>query len=125
MISENSENAMENYEKSLMDIAIESWRFSRVFARLVNKLDAGESGRYANQLRYFVKKVEENLHAVGLTLVNVEGQHFDPGMAASALNIGDFGPDDFLIVDQMVEPIIMGASGLKKQGTIMLRKAQL
>jgi hypothetical protein len=125
MISDNSNNTMEIYEKSLMDIAIESWRFSRVFVRLVSKLDAGESGRYANQLRYFMKKVEENLDAVGLTLVNVEGQPFDPGMAASALNIGDFGPDDALIVDQMVEPIIMGASGLKKQGTIMLRKAHL
>jgi len=32
-------------ERSLIDIAIESWRFSRLFARVVNKLDAGEAGR--------------------------------------------------------------------------------
>jgi len=68
--------------------------------------------------------VEENLAANGLTLVNVEGQMFDPGMAASALNIGDLGPEEVLMVDQMVEPIIMGPEGLKKQGTVMLRKAQ-
>lgn len=111
-------------EDSLIDIAVESWRFSRLFARVMNKLDAGEAGRYVNQLRYFQKKVEENLDAVGLKLVNVEGQPFDAGMAASALNIGDFGPDDTLFVDQMVEPIIMGPTGLKKQGTVMLRKAQ-
>ena len=43
-------------------------------------------------------------------------------MAASAINIGDFEPDDVLLVDQMVEPIIMGAEGLRKQGTVMLRK---
>lgn len=115
-------NPSDQLERSLIDIAVESWRFSRLFARVVNKLDAGEAGRYLNQLRYFQKKVEESLDATGLKLVNVEGQPFDPGMAASALNIGDFGPDDALLVDQMVEPIIMGPEGLKKQGTVMLRK---
>lgn len=109
-------------EQSLIDIAVESWRFSRLFSRMVNKLDAGEASRYVNQLRYFQKKVTESLDSSGLKLVNVEGQPFDPGMAASALNIGDFGPDDQLLVDQMVEPIIMGSEGLKKQGTVMLRK---
>jgi hypothetical protein len=64
-----------------------------------------------NQIRYFQKKVEESLDSNGLKLVNVEGQPFDPGMAASALNLGDFGPDDVLLVDQMLEPIIMGPKG--------------
>jgi hypothetical protein len=114
--------ANEQLECSLIEIAVESWRFSRLFARVVNKLDAGESGRYVNQLRYFQKKVEESLEASGLSLVNVEGKPFETGMAASALNIGDFGPDDELLVDQMVEPIIMGRDGLRKQGTVMLRK---
>lgn len=109
-------------ERSLIDIAVESWRFSRLFARVVNKLDAGEAGRYVNQLRYFQKKVEDSLDASGLKLVNVEGQPFDPGMAVSALNIGDFDPDDQLLVDQMVEPIIMGPEGLRRQGTVMLRE---
>mgnify|MGYP003663365109 CR=1 FL=1 len=109
-------------EQSLIDVAVESWRFARLFSRVVNKLDAGEATRYVNQLRYFQKKVEESLEASGLKIVNVEGQPFDPGIAASALNIGDFGPDDELLVDQMVEPIIMGPEGLRKQGTVMLRK---
>lgn len=123
MTTDNNQNN-EQLERSLIDIAVESWRFSRLFARVVNKLDAGEGARYVNQLRYFQKKVEDSLDESGLKLVNVEGQLFDPGMAASALNIGDFGPDDHLLVDQMVEPIIMGLEGLKKQGTVMLRKAE-
>ena len=45
-------------------------------------------------------------------------------MAASALNVGDFGPEDLLLVDQMVEPIIMGPTGLRKEGTVMLRRVQ-
>src|SRR3546814_5055509 len=84
----------EQMEQSLIDIAVESWRFSRLFGKVVSKLDAGESGRYVNQLRYFQKKLEESLDSSGLRLVNVEGQHYDAGMAASALNLGDFGPDD-------------------------------
>lgn len=112
----------EQLERALIDMAVESWRFARLFGRLVSKLDAGEGARYVNQLRYFQKKLEDSLEASGMKIVNVEGQPFDPGMAASAINIGDFGPDDVLLVDQMVEPIIMGAEGLRKQGTVMLRK---
>ena len=110
-------------EQSLIDIAVESWLFSRLFGKVVSKLDVGESTRYLNQLRYFQKKVEENLDSNGLNLVNVEGQPYDAGMAASALNLGDFGPDDVLHVDQMLEPIIMSTNGLRKQGTVMLRKS--
>ena len=117
-------NSREQLEQSLIDIAVESWRFSRLFGKIVNKLDAGESGRYVNQLRYFQKKVEEGLEANGLKLVNVEGHPYDAGMAAAALNLGDFGPDDVLLVDQMVEPIIMGQAGLRKEGTVMLRKVE-
>lgn len=116
--------AGEQLERSLIDIAVEGWRFSRLFARVVSKMDAGEGSRYVNQIRYFQKKVEEQLDASGLKLVNVEGHQFDPGMAASALNIGDFGPEDILVVEQMIEPIIMGPEGLRKQGTVMLKKVQ-
>ena len=115
-------HSSDRIEKSLIDIAVESWRLSRLFNRLITKLDAGESNRYVNQLRYFQNKLEESLDAAGLRLVNVEGHMFDPGMAASALNIGDFGPHDTLQVEQMLEPIIMGPAGLKKQGTVILRK---
>lgn len=120
----NESDTVDLLERSLIEIAVESWKFSRVFARVVNKLDAGEASRYVSQLRYFQKRVEQNLDAAGLKLVNVEGHPFDPGMAASPLNIADFGPEDPLLVDQMVEPIIMGPDGLKKQGTVMLRKVQ-
>ena len=123
-MSADDNSSTDQIERSLIEIAVESWKFSRIFARVVNKLDAGEAGRYVNQLRYFQKKVEQNLDAAGLKLVNVEGHVFDPGMAASPLNIEDFGPEDALLVDQMVEPIIMGPDGLKKPGTVMLRKVQ-
>ena len=122
-MSDDAQRA-EQLEQSLMDVAIESWRFMRLFGKVIGKLDAGESARYVSQVRYFQRKVEDAMESSGLKLVSVEGQPYDPGVAAAALNLGDFGPDDELMVDQMIEPIVMGPNGLRKEGTIMLRKVQ-
>jgi hypothetical protein len=110
--------------KALIDVSVESWRFAKVFGRLLEKLDAGEAPRYANQARYFLKKIDDGLNAFGLRIVTLEGQAYDPGMAVTALNIADFGPDDFLVVDQMVEPVVMGPAGLVRGGIVMLEKAE-
>ena len=115
---------MEAHTETIINMAIESWRFSRVFDRLLIKLDAGEQKRYKSQLRWFIKKIEESLEQVNLRIVNVEGQPFDPGMAATPLNIEDFDSEDSLIVDQMLEPIIMGKDGLVKMGTVILRRIE-
>lgn len=113
---------MEAHTEAIINMAIESWRFSRLFDRLLIKLDAGEQKRYKSQLRWFIKKMEESLEQVNLRIVNVEGHPFDPGMAATPLNIEDFDSEDSLIVDQMLEPIIMGKDGLVKRGTVILRR---
>ena len=108
--------------KALIDVSIEGWRFARIFGRLLAKLDAGEGPRHASQARYFLKKIDDGLQAFGLRMVSLEGQLYDPGMAVSALNIADFGPDDHLVVDQMVEPVIMGPDGLVRGGTVLLAR---
>ena len=125
------EGAMDNQvdkpielQSVVIDLAVEGWRFGRLFLRVASKLDAGDAGRYLNQLRYFVKRLEDDLELVGLRLVNLEGHLYDSGMAVTALNIGDFGPDDQLVVDQMVEPIIMGLDGLRRAGIVLLKKVE-
>jgi hypothetical protein len=117
-----AEESAEKYRSALIDAAVEGWRFSRLFSRLISKLDAGEGSRYLSQQRYFQKKISESLEDVGLKLVNVEGQVYDPGIAATALNLEDFAPHDVLMVEQMVEPIIMDANGLCRSGTVMLMR---
>lgn len=110
-------------ERSVVDLAIESWRFQKLFARVLAKLDAGESLRFVNQHRYFIKRIEECLTDAGFKLVNIEGQAYEPGAAVTALNVGDFRPEDELVVDQMIEPVVMSKSGLHRAGTVILRKA--
>jgi hypothetical protein len=108
----------------LLDLALEGWRFQRLFLQALTKLDAGETARFASQHRYFVRRVEECLAAAGLRFVTLEGEPYVTGTAAHALNLAEFGPDDDLIVDQMLEPIVMNASGLLRQGTVLLRKVE-
>ena len=116
---------IEGIREAVISMAVESWRFSRVFERLLTKLDAGEQKRYKNQFRWFLKKVDEALEQANLRIENVEEQRFDPGMAATPLNIEEFDAKDDLMVDQMLEPIIMGEKGLVKTGTVILRKVGL
>ena len=112
-------------ESILIDVVLESWRFAKAFERAIKKLDAGQSSRFANQYNYFIKRLKEDLGKANLNLVDASGQAFEPGMAVSALNIEDFDAEDTLLIDQMVEPIIMGPDGLRRTGTVMLRKIEL
>lgn len=123
-MDEGARSSSETLMKSLLDVAVESWRFGRLFDRLLLKLDAGEQGRYRSQFRWFQRRLEDSLTDAGLRIVNVEGQSFDPGMAATPMNIDEFAPGDTLIVDQMLEPIIMGADGVVRTGTVTLRRAE-
>lgn len=124
MAEESSSLAGSSREETLLNLAIESWRFGRVFSRVLARLDVTESARFASQLRYFQKRVDESLSTMGMRLVNLEGQLFDPGIAASALNLADFNPDDKLVVEQMIEPIVMGPDGLVRPGTVLLGKLE-
>lgn len=123
--SEQTTTPPEAMRDAVIVMAVEAWRFGRVFDRLLTKLDAGEQNRYKNQFRWFIKKVEEALEQAELRIVNVEGHPFDPGMAATPLNIEEFDASDVLIVDQMLEPIITGKEGLVRSGTVILRKVEL
>ena len=88
------------------------------------KLDESEQRRHQSQLRWFQKKVEESLSEVGMRIVSIEGHAFDPGMAATPLNLEEFEAHDALVVDQMLEPIVMGPTGVVRAGTVTLKKAE-
>ena len=121
MESEDS-NPTGNLRQPFLDLAVDSWRFGKLFLRVLDKLDPTEASRYANQLRYFHKRLADSLELAGLWVVSLEGQPYDVGMAASPLNIEDFATDDVLIVEQMVEPLLMGHHGVVKPGTVLLKR---
>ena len=109
-------------EELLIGLAVESWRLCRMFQKSIDLRDIKSAGRQSNQVRYFHRKLEDLLAPLDLRIVDLEGQPYHPGMAATALNAADFDADDELIVDQMMEPVVMGANGVRRTGTMMLRK---
>jgi len=119
----NANESANDLRQPLIEIVIESWRLAKLFHRVLNKLDATEANRYFNQVRYFQKRIDDTLALTGLRLVSLEGHRYDPGMAVTPLNIADFGPDDILFVEQMMEPILMGEDGIVKSGTALLKQA--
>ena len=40
------------------------------------------------------------------------------------INLADFGPEDKLFVEQMIEPIVMGPDGLVRPGTVLLGNSE-
>lgn len=107
---------------AIIKLAAESWRFIRVFERAISALDAREAVRFRGVADAFRRKIEEALAAMDMRAVGIEGTAFDPGIAATPLNIEDFGPGEELEVDAMVEPIIMNGGGLVRMGSVILRK---
>ena len=116
--------SIEEHKEAVINLAIESWRLAKVFERTITQLNVDKPRRYISQIEWFVKKAEESLEDVGLRIVNVEGHSYDPGMAATPVNIEDFDIDDSLKVNLMVEPIIMEGSVLMRRGKVFLRRIE-
>ena len=119
-----TESSIEKHKDAVISLAIESWRLAKVFERTITQLNVDKPRRYISQIEWFVKKAEESLEDVGLRIVNVEGHSYDPGMAATPVNIEDFDIDDSLKVNLMVEPIIMEGSVLMRRGKVFLRRIE-
>ena len=107
---------------ALIELAVESWRLSRQFIRSLDLKEASVAQRQSGQIRYFQKRLDDILVERGLRIINLEGQPYEAGSAVTGLNTADFGADDDLIIDQMIEPTIMDENGVRRLGTAMLRK---
>lgn len=110
--------------KSLVDIMGETYRFKRVFMKVISKLEVEDQNKYTSQFAWFTKRVDKATENAGLSVVDLSGQEYDPGMAVTAMNIDDFEPDDVLYIEQMMEPIIMKDDKVQKTGTVLLGRIE-
>ena len=85
-------------------------------------MDISEQQKHAGKYRYFIKQTTDILTDLGLKVVNIEGQLFDPGFPITVLNLADFENQSPLFIDQMLEPIIMGPDGLIRMGTVLVKR---
>lgn len=121
-MAEERQYEVSEYQKAIVEMAVESWRFIKTFQRVLDKADVQDKQKFVSKYNWYIKKLVGSLDAVGLKLVNLENTKFNPGVAATPLNLDEFSEEDILVIDQMLEPIILGPNGVVKMGTIMLRR---
>ena len=109
---------------SLIQIASELFRFKKVFERVLAQIRIEDQNKYYSQYTWFEKKVLGALQESGLKMVDVRGRMFDPGLPVTAINIDEFGPEEELYVQEMIEPIIMQGDDLVKTGVVLLGKME-
>lgn len=119
-----TQSTQEALSKSLIEVVVESWRFARLFSRVLDRLDSDDQSRYRGQYSWFEKKLQESLGQIDLKIVSVEGHPLDSGLPVTALNLEDFKSDETLVVDQMIEPIIQGPTGIVRAGVVTVRRTQ-
>lgn len=118
-----AENSVPADGGALADIAVEAWRFGNVLSVAAQRMDMVTAERLVGQYRWFEKKVSAALDRAGVSVVDLTGQEYSVGMAATPLNLDDFDDDDLMVV-QMVEPIVMVGERVIHTGSVMLgRKA--
>ena len=117
-------NELDIMRDNLITIGSEMFRFKRVFAKAISKLDIEEQTKYNSQFSWFSKRVTKALDDSGLRIVDLDGQPYDPGMAVTPLNIEEFETDDVLYVAQTMEPIIMQNDAVVKTGTVLLGRIE-
>lgn len=112
-------------KQSILNMAVEAWRFRSTFEKAMSKLDAGEGSKYMSKYGWFMRKVDDAMAAAGFRCVNLEGQEYNEGFAVTPINIEDFEPDDQLYIAQMLEPIIMDEEKIIKTGTVFLKRYEI
>jgi len=110
--------------KALLRVSVEGWRLIRTVERFQRQLDADQQRRIGSRISYFDRLLTDELANLGYSLIDFRGQPFGPQIAASAVNVDEFAPSDSLVVDQTVEPAVIGPDGLLRMGTVTLRKRE-
>jgi hypothetical protein len=112
----------ESVRASFLDVSIDFWRLTNTVSRLLGKLDATDQPRLESQLRYFARRLEQNLSAHGLRLVTFDGSGADPGLPVTIVNREDFESGEDLLIAQTLEPAVVGEHGVERLGSAMARK---
>ena len=110
-------------DKILVDFILDIYRFKNFSLNMSLKLDENDKKRYETQLSYFDKKFNKFIETENIKIVDLTGENYDPGMAVTPLNIGDFKRIKKFIITQMIEPTILKDNNIIKMGTCLVDKA--
>ncbi len=108
---------------AIAEIAAESWRYQLALGKVLKRMDAIEAERFSRQYGYFASKVNRAVASAGLTVLDLTGQGYNPGLPVQAMNLEEFDEDEDLIITQTIEPVIMIGHRVIKTGVVTLDRA--
>ena len=103
--------------------AVEWFKASRRLVALAGATEPARGGRERAQLAFSRSKVEDALSAVGMRLVDHDGEAFSPELPAEPVNPEDFGSEEALTVSSTIEPTVMLSGRILSRGRVVLAKA--
>lgn len=116
---------MEKAEQILLQLMVESWRFSRVFDKALALLDTPIQKKFSGRVLWYRKQLNDALTKTGYQMPEYDGAVYEPGLPLTPLNADDFAAEDYLVVDYMIEPVLLDREGnVVRYGTAMLRRAE-
>lgn len=74
--------------------------------------------RWSSKFSFFERYWNEVLEKAGVTSLDIVGQEYSPGLQVEALNLEDFGPDEVLVIEEVLKPLLVYKG--KSQETIKL-----
>lgn len=113
--------SQEEMLEALIEIVVGEYRFKNSLQKIISSIDdIHQKKKIQSQYGWLEKSILKAMSIANISIVDLTGEDYDPGMAVTPLNIEDFSLDDDLVVDKMIEPIILIDGNLKKTGTVML-----
>ena len=107
--------------KTIAEILVEDFRFSRSYLSVVDKLFMEEKKKYESTYNFHHTKIAELAKNFHLRMVFFDGKEYNEGLPVTSLNIDEFGEEERLIVQQTIEPTILTADGqIVKIGIVIL-----
>lgn len=110
--------------EALLSIATETWRACSGVTSTAMSLPPIERSKIERQLKWLRRSVVNALSDADLELINLEGQDYALGSAATPLNIEDFSAEEPLQISQMVTPLIMSPNGVVRMASVILRRKE-
>lgn len=124
IFKKDTKNSVTTELKTIAEILVEDFRFSRSYLSVVDKLFMEEKKKYESTYNFHRTKIAELAKNFHLRMVFFDKKEYDDGLPVTPLNIDEFGKEDRLIIQQTIEPAILTADGqIVKTGTVILSVA--
>lgn len=107
----NKQAKDEKLERTLANLAVEAWKMGRAVRRAQTALEPKQAKRLGSRLKWFEQKTQQALKSEGIQIVNPVGETYDEGMAVRASNGEDYKGRVDLVIDDTIEPILIGKGG--------------